>query len=212
MTEADQMRRERRELQRLLRRLLRGPVQLSQGQGGEEISVAGEGRDYPADLVRRAVSRGLAHEADRTLSATGQSGAFLRRSLLQENDAFGEQHRLATPDSVEIAGRRQTVRRNLAESPLSLLSRLKDRAGQPFLPEDALDAGGRTGCRRAPSVGFHPCPASAAHHRQPVTAAGKPGGGSCRGGRRRSPTRPLPRGSGSEEPSMRWDRNLPASP
>jgi hypothetical protein len=144
MIEAGSIRRERRELQQLLRRLLRGPVQLLQRQEGKEISVADDdGRQYPADLVRRAVSRGLVHEADGILSATGQAGAFLRRSLLQEDDAFGEQHRITTPDSVEIAGLRQTVRRNLAESPLSLLSRLKDRAGQPFLPQDALDAGER---------------------------------------------------------------------
>lgn len=131
---------EKRHLVRLLRRLVKGPLTVSSAGHPDLVRVAGDEQSYHEELVRRAVSQGLVRQADGILSATPQTAGFLRRSMLPD-DAFAGQHRIDVAETVEIAGHRQPARRNLAESPLSLLGRLKDRAGQPFLPESALDAG-----------------------------------------------------------------------
>lgn len=143
MTEGEWTRAEKRHLMRLARRLLKGAASTSSGNGPAVVTVGGDDdHPYPADLMRRAVARGLIRETRGALSATEETAGFLRRAMLPDDD-FSGQHRIEVTGTVEIAGHRQPVRRNLAESPLSLLGRLKDRAGQPFLPEDAMDAGER---------------------------------------------------------------------
>ncbi len=133
---------ERRDLLRLLRRLLRGPVEMGAGEGAA-LRVEGEDLSLAADLVARAVRHGLVAASGGTLSATPQTSAFLRRALLAGEEAFAGQHRVEVQETVDVEGERQAVRRNLAESPLSLLSRLKDRTGGAFLPIEAIEAGER---------------------------------------------------------------------
>lgn len=123
---------ERRALQQLLRRLLRGAV-----------AVADEEPETGADLLRRATACGLVREAGGLLSATAEARAFLRRLALPDDDAFAGQHRIEETVVVELQGSRQPARRNRLESPLSGLVRLKDRNGSAFLPVAAVDAGER---------------------------------------------------------------------
>jgi len=133
---------ERRDLLRLLRRLLRGPVEMGAGEGAA-LRVEGEDLSLAADLVARAVRHGLVAASGGTLSATPQTSAFLRRAMLAGEEAFAGQHRVEVQETVDVEGERQAVRRNLAESPLALLSRLKDRTGGAFLPAEAIEAGER---------------------------------------------------------------------
>nr|CAD6421436.1 ATPase [Rhizobium sp. Q54] len=133
---------EKRDVSRLLRRLLRGECCVEIAADGR-LLIGEEGHPCPAVLVRQAEARGLVRRNGRRLSATDAAAAFLRRSLLADQEAFPAQHRLDMDAVVEVGGHRQTVRRNLAESPLSLLARLKDRAGGSYLPAEALDAGER---------------------------------------------------------------------
>lgn len=132
---------ERRELLRLLRRLLRGPCEMTAGEGAT-LHLGEDAGTFSAALVARAESRGLIARSGSRVAATDAAAPFLRRAMLPE-DGFAGQHRIEVGQSVEYEGRRQPVRRNLAESPLSLLARLKDRSGEDFFPEEARAAGER---------------------------------------------------------------------
>ena len=132
---------EKRELLRLLRRLLRGGVGLP--PEGADLPIAEGQRPVASDLVRRAVRHGLAGCVDGRLSATAETAAFIRRAMLPDEEAFADQHRIEVRETVAVEGERHVVRRNLAESPLTLLARLKDRAGAAFIPPEAADAGER---------------------------------------------------------------------
>lgn len=86
-----------------------------------EISVAG----------RAALKRMLDEEA----AARGDASA---------GNAFGDQHRdYAAREMEEPDGRRRRMRANLAESPLGVLARRKDRDGKPFLSAELVAAGER---------------------------------------------------------------------
>ncbi len=134
---------ESRELLRLLRRLLHGAVDLVPGEDGSGFTIAGEARPVADALVRFGLREGLLQRTDTRLAATSDTAGYLRRAMLADDDAFAEQHRVTKEESVDVEGVRQRVRRNLAESPLSLLSRLKDRSGSSFLPLEAIEAGER---------------------------------------------------------------------
>ena len=134
---------EKRDLLRLLRRLLHGGIDLAPTEGGSASAEAGEGPAVAEKLIRFSLREGLLQRSGNRLTATSNTAGYLRRSLLADDDAFAEQHRLITEESVDVEGVREKVRRNLAESPLSLLSRLKDRAGSSFLPPEAVEAGER---------------------------------------------------------------------
>jgi hypothetical protein len=138
----------RKALVRLLRHLLaEGPARICAADGGREVELAGDQsspRRYPQALVKTAQSLGLVHRHQNGIAATPAARTFLRRTLLAlEEDGFQEQHRQSIPDTILEGGVCQTVRRNLLESPLSILSRLKDRSGTPFFPAEAIEAGGR---------------------------------------------------------------------
>ncbi|HEX2146379.1 MAG TPA: DUF6456 domain-containing protein [Pseudorhizobium sp.] len=131
----------RRDLLRLLRALLRGQPRQVHDNGA--TILAGDQQPMPQEVVRLALRQGLAAQRDGQLVATQATSTFLRRSMLPEADAFAEQHRIDVEQTVDVEGTRQRVRRNLAESPLSTLARLKDRSGGFFLPPEAVDAGER---------------------------------------------------------------------
>jgi hypothetical protein len=79
------------------------------------------------------------------VTAAGRSA--LKRLLAEdERDAFGAQHRdMEERDETDAAGRRTgaRVRYNMAESPLALLARRRDKDGQPFLTDRMVLAGER---------------------------------------------------------------------
>ncbi len=133
----------RRHLLRLIRQLARGDCVIEAGQAGEVRLTGAEERSYPEGVIAEARSLGLAEIAQGRIAASAEASSFLRRALVTGEEAFVEQHGEIVPASVEIEGARQPVRRNLAESPLGAIARMKDRDGKPFLPAEALDAGER---------------------------------------------------------------------
>jgi hypothetical protein len=98
----------------------------------------------PETLVQHALSQGLVQQQGERLQATAQAESFMRRILAQiESERFSAQHgEVADAVLVEPEGKR-IVRRNLDDSPLSSLSRLRDKAGAAYFPADAIDAGER---------------------------------------------------------------------
>lgn len=133
----------RRHLLRLVRQLARGDCAIETGPAGEARLTGGEERTYPQAVIAEARSLGLAELRDGRIAASAQASSFLRRALVTGEEAFVEQHGEIVTASVEIEGARQPVRRNLAESPLGTIARMKDRDGKPFLPGEALEAGER---------------------------------------------------------------------
>lgn len=137
---------ERRLLMRLLRLVLRGPLSLAQGEGGR-LSVTGAGTriaDVPPGLLRAAVAGGLIVRDGLHLRAGEGTATYLRRAMAEPGDeAFLEQHRDVAEETLVEAGKSRPVRRNLAESPLSGLARLKDRTGATYFAEEAIAAGER---------------------------------------------------------------------
>lgn len=77
------------------------------------------------------------------ITPTGR--AALKRTLSDDETAFGDQHREWGERNILEEGMTQPTRMrvNLRESPLSALARKKDRTGQPFLSQDLINAGER---------------------------------------------------------------------
>lgn len=79
---------------------------------------------------------------DGLLRPSSETLSYLRR-LVSVQDGFQEQHRDLAERSVETATGRQTVSINQQESPLGVISRMKDKAGTAYVPESAIAAGER---------------------------------------------------------------------
>ncbi len=136
---------------KILARLVRQA--LTAGAGGLEVATGPDGilhlgaerRAYPEMVLRQAVSLGLVRKAENRLQATAEARSFLRRALavagIEGEDGFAGQHGDIVTTTVEMDGTRQKVNRNLDDSPLSTLARLKDKAGDPFFPPEAVGAG-----------------------------------------------------------------------
>lgn len=132
-------------LLRLLR-VARNPVLLRPAHRGEfdllrspDETVLGRVTEA---LLHFAVTQGLVKREGDIVTATGQADSFLRRALAASaEEAFAAQHgELADTVLVEKEEQR-IVRRNLDDSPLSSLSRLRDKAGAAYFPPDAIEAG-----------------------------------------------------------------------
>lgn len=118
---------EARRLARLLRRLPEDPAE-----------AGGDG------LIGRAISAGLIERSASGLRARPEARGFLRRLFTADGEtAFAAQHGERAAAQLALPEGRIAVTRNLDESPLSHLSRLRGRGGRPFLPEDAVAAGER---------------------------------------------------------------------
>lgn len=112
-------------------------------EGGRQATVA-------AGVVEEALRLGLATRQAQKLRASPETCSYLRRLLAgpagatgDVSDGYLEQHRdLAERTLVTPAGR-ERISVNQLESPLAALSRLKDKAGAPFLPQAAIAAGDR---------------------------------------------------------------------
>ncbi|PPJ47318.1 hypothetical protein C0075_17270 [Rhizobium sp. KAs_5_22] len=137
---------ERRMLLRLLRLALRGPLEVSAGAGGG-LCLKGAGAsiaDVPASLLREAVARGLIVRDGLRIRAGEGTRTYLRRAMAEPGDeAFLDQHRDMAVETLVEEGERRPVRRNLTESPLSGLARLKDRSGAAYYGTEAIAAGER---------------------------------------------------------------------
>jgi hypothetical protein len=127
---------QQKRIRALLRRALAGPVPLSASP-----PPLGSGEEH---VLARLVAEGLLVREDDHLRATTETAAYLRRVLCdQAGDPFADQHRVLEAQTLVMPDGRQPVRRNLAESPLFPLLRLKEKDGRPFLTQEALDAGDR---------------------------------------------------------------------
>ena len=141
------------ELRRILHRMAEAGAVLAVADGMERAIVVREGGDVPTRLA--VTSRDVAREmALRDWIATVEEGGRLRRyhltapgraalkRMMADEDAFAAQHREMgrTPDP-EAPGR--TVARNLAESPLAVLARRREKDGRPFLAPEQVAAGER---------------------------------------------------------------------
>jgi hypothetical protein len=131
-----------RTLGRLVRHVMQGEQSVEAGLDGS-VCIGAEQRAYPAALLAEAISLGLVSRAGKMLQATLEARSFLRRAMVESEEVYLGQHREIEQAIVEIDGMRQKVNRNLDESPLSALSRLKGRGGELFFPAEAIDAGNR---------------------------------------------------------------------
>lgn len=152
---------ERRLLLRLLKLVLRRPLVVERGDDGRlsvscaRAAATNKGADggpdasrriadVPAGLLRFAVAGGLIVRDGPLLKPGEGTATYLRRAMVASGDeAFLEQHRDMADEILVENGRRRPVRRNLAESPLSGLARLKDRSGAAYYSEQAIAAGER---------------------------------------------------------------------
>ncbi len=99
----------------------------------------------PDALLRHALAQGLLRQDGERLATTPQAESFVRRALADHSDeTFTAQHGTLSDDVLsEPQGAPRAVRRNLDDSPLSSLARLRDKAGSAYFPQDALAAGER---------------------------------------------------------------------
>jgi hypothetical protein len=96
-----------------------------------------------ADVVVACVRSGLAINRGGRVYATREARSWLRRFLSARDEAFLDQHRAVELTEIGQGDTRETVKINAGVSPLSALSRLKDRAGAQWLPPEAVGAGER---------------------------------------------------------------------
>ncbi|MHB0954708.1 MAG: DUF6456 domain-containing protein, partial [Allorhizobium sp.] len=138
---------ERKHLARLLRLAVRETLEITAEEEGGDLWLAGPSAPplrVPARLLRHALASGLLHRQDRRIRAGAETRAYLRRAMSDPHGAgFGNQHRETVIETVADEGARRAVLRNLAESPLANLARLKGKDGKPFLEAEAIEAGER---------------------------------------------------------------------
>lgn len=137
---------DRKALIRLLR-LARTPLIVDELDGAQ-VDLRAAGGDpphrFPARLLRLALSGGLLLRSGDRIVAGGEAMAYLRRALVEPGgEAFQDQHRTMIADTVLEEGERRAVRRNLDESPLGALARLREKSGAPYFPAEAIEAGER---------------------------------------------------------------------
>lgn len=136
---------ERRQIRQILRRALAAPLLACATRpeaGADSSSAISAG--MAADLIARLVSDGLLAPSPGGFVATPQTAAWLRRDLCDlPGEAHASQHRTVVVETLDMPDGRQAARRNLQETPLFPLLRLKEKDGRPFLSEEALAAGER---------------------------------------------------------------------
>jgi hypothetical protein len=149
----------RKHLVRLVRHVLGGPRASSAGPaspaGGFHVAVRPEGacvtradavmRVFPPSALTEAVSLGLFAEgrAAGTWQVLAPAMPFLKRAMTEPEVAFGGQHRVLEAAVAPMPEGPRPVTVNLAESPLAIMARLKEKSGAPFLSAEALEAGQR---------------------------------------------------------------------
>jgi hypothetical protein len=133
-----------REIARLLR-FIGNQGCIIEDQAGEHLLLRPGGTGQPArrETVKRASRAGLVLVREGRIFATSEARNWLRRHMAAREEAFLDQHRVIEISEATVEGERAHVRLNAAESPLALLSRLKDRSGDAWFPQDAVLAGER---------------------------------------------------------------------
>lgn len=137
---------DRKALVRLLR-LARKPLVMDAVDGAQVDLRASDGdppHRFPARLLGLALGAGLLRQSGDRVFAGEEALAYLRRAQVEPGgEAFQEQHRTMIADTVLEEGARHAVRRNLDESPLGSLARLREKSGAPYFPAEAIEAGER---------------------------------------------------------------------
>jgi hypothetical protein len=147
-----------REARRILRRLSEPGACLAVAKDMEKAVVVREagGQTVRTGVVDRPVAEAMALNDWIACETPGrisryqitQAGRAALKRLLADDarDAFGDQHRdIEERDEMGADGRRtgRRVRYNMAESPLALLARRRDKDGQAFLTDRMVLAGER---------------------------------------------------------------------
>lgn len=139
---------ERKQIRQILRRALDGPIKLPSDTAGhspadKDCQPATTVMPAPG-RVARLIADGLLAPTPEGLVATPETAAWLRRDLCDLPDELhASQHREIVVETLVTPEGRQAVRRNLQESPLFPLLRLKEKDGRNFLSQDAVTAGER---------------------------------------------------------------------
>lgn len=116
-------------------------ARLLQAAGKEAITAK---NPQEQALLDRAVAAGLVEKRGGGLAARPEAKSFLRRLFTADGEAaFAAQHGERAREEVALPEGRVLVTRNLDESPLGHLSRIRGRDGRTFLPPDAVAAGER---------------------------------------------------------------------
>lgn len=147
------------EARRILRRLSEPGAVLAIAADMEKAAVlktAPDGRSIRTAVVDRAVAQAFALKDWITCRQAGRvsvyeispAGRAALRRLLAEDGAgspFTEQHRIWDERMVREGGGEEArrIRYNLAESPVAVLGRRRDKDGQPFLSPDLVAAAER---------------------------------------------------------------------
>lgn len=126
----------------LLRFLAAGPAELHATDAAGPVLMRADGRRRALSrLVLRAAERGgLAARVETSLQITPAGRMALRRLMAADADPFQAQHRDIALRGDDAGG---AIAVNLAESPLSALSRLVRKDGSPWFPADLVAAGDR---------------------------------------------------------------------
>jgi hypothetical protein len=95
-----------------------------------------------ADALGRMAARELVARQGREVALTETGIAFLRRNLNGKPD-YQAQHRDLAQVAVKVGGELAPATVNMAESPLAVVARRKDRNGRPFLESEEFRAGER---------------------------------------------------------------------
>lgn len=154
-----------REGRRILRRLAEPGAVMAIAPEMEKAVVLREfpdGRNMRTGVLDRAVAQAFTlkdwiacRKAGRvsTYEITASGRAALKRMIDDEDRrrhgmaeasaSFADQHRTWGERSIVEEGVRRRVRYNLAESPIGVLGRRRDKDGKPFLPRELVAAGER---------------------------------------------------------------------
>jgi hypothetical protein len=134
-----------RPMVRLLKFLMRGACSEVVGADGIACLRLADGTagNVAAVLIAEALASGLIDRQAGLLRLCPEARSYLRRAAAEKDEEFLEQHGAIEAATRDVEGRPQRLRINRDESPLASLARLKDRDGQPFLPETAMAAGER---------------------------------------------------------------------
>ncbi|MGV8936061.1 MAG: DUF6456 domain-containing protein [Allorhizobium sp.] len=147
MTEAGIRVAERRALVKLLRFALRGPFNVGEAAGEGAVRLVGPagGLQVASACLTRAETLGLLVRTAGGMAAADEARAFLRRALCAgAEDGFQQQHRDTVAATItDDGGKTIKVQRNLCESPLAALLRLKEKSGAAYFSSEAIEAGER---------------------------------------------------------------------
>ena len=154
-----------REGRRILRRLSETGAVLAIAPDMEKAVVVRElsgGQTARTAVVDRQVAQAMALKDWITCVKNGRIARYgitsagraaLKRLLAEAENVkagfaeapahFSDQHRVWGEKAVSEDGQRRAVRYNVAESPLAVLARRKDKNGKPFLSDDLVAAGER---------------------------------------------------------------------